>query len=78
MTIGTIYIDGFAYHSRLSEYNDALGWYEKEEPIYEQMEFFGGEVVEGLMIPKTSCLCFAHSSSECCCGAWDYTQYMEE
>jgi hypothetical protein len=18
------------------------------------------------------CLCFAHSSSECCCGAWDY------
>lgn len=22
-------------------------------------------------IPKTICICFAHSPSECVCGAWD-------
>ena len=24
----------------------------------------------GDLIPATICICFAHSSSECCCGAW--------
>jgi hypothetical protein len=23
-------------------------------------------------IESSSCICFAHSSNECCCGAWDY------
>lgn len=27
-------------------------------------------VHEGKYIPTTTCLCYAHSSSECCCGAW--------
>jgi len=24
----------------------------------------------GEMIPKSVCICYAHSDSECCCGAW--------
>lgn len=34
----------------------------------------GGELIldeNGDAIPAFICLCAAHSSSECCCGAWD-------
>jgi hypothetical protein len=35
---------------------------------------YDGELIldeDGEPILKTICLCAAHSSNECCCGAWD-------
>lgn len=69
MTTGTIYIDGVAYHSILSDYNEETDEYEKEEPMLD-VDYDGNST--GQMIEKSACICYARSSSECCCGAWDY------
>jgi hypothetical protein len=57
----TIEIDGCWYHAQPSsgdtETGDILTW----DLILNE---------DGSPIPAEICLCHAHSSSECCCGAW--------
>jgi hypothetical protein len=66
----TIEIDGIMYHARGENYNEADGGYTSFELIFDE---------NGYMIPASVCLCFAHSASECCCGAWgSYVQEWED
>lgn len=45
---------------------------EQDEDLY-HVDYDGKLILDegGEPIPKTICLCAAHSSNECCCGAWD-------
>jgi hypothetical protein len=57
----TIEIKGHHYHAT------PIGDIDTCEPT-EELVLITDE--SGYPIPVTTCLCFAHSSSECCCGAW--------
>ncbi len=63
----TVEIDGVWYHARGVDYDEVNGCYTLFELIFDE---------NGKMIPASVCLCFAHSSSECICGAWD--SYRED
>jgi hypothetical protein len=58
----TMEIDGIMYHALGEGYDEVEGCYTSFEPIFDE---------NGYMIPASVCLCFAHSASECMCGAWD-------
>lgn len=62
MTIQSIEIDGKWYHAQ-PDWPDG-----QEEPSDKLVPILDEE---GDMIPKEQCMCFARSSSECICGAWD-------
>ena len=72
--IDTIWIDGVAYHAQ-PKYAD--GDIEKDangEYVWELIL----DPVDEMPIPKTSCICAAHSDDECICGAWSGAYDSEE
>jgi hypothetical protein len=61
MMFDTVEIDGKEYHAKPREYDSETGAVLVWDLIFDE---------NGEMIPAHTCLCFAHSASECCCGAW--------
>jgi hypothetical protein len=53
-------IDSDNYHTR-EVYDDEYNIIGEEYILHER----------GEPIPRTICICAAHSVNECCCGAWD-------
>ena len=44
-------------------------WYHTD--AYGELILETAGMVHDVLIPCTSCICFAHSDNECVCGAWD-------
>ena len=64
----TIELDGTEYHARAGSWDD-----EGNVLTWDLVPDENGEP-----IPADICLCFAHSASECCCGAWYRDHYWED